>query len=90
MQEYIIKSNPKEAPIYPYARTEYYIELISGKFSGLHFSFGIIEIEGENITYDYNLLYIPESIVIENEIQTVISEILQDFIKRGYYEFDTK
>ena len=90
MQEYSINQNPKESPLYPYARTDYYIELIGGKFAGLHFSFSDIKATEENITFDYNLLYIPENVYLENEIEYVVGEVLQNLIERGYYEFDTK
>ena len=90
MQEYTIKSNPKESPIYPYSRTDYYIEIIAGDFLGLHFSFGEINIVDGKIEFDYNLLHIPENVSLNNEIEMIVGEVLQDFIERGYYEFNTK
>jgi len=97
---YIIKPNPKETPIYPFAQSNYYIELTEGKYAGVHFDFIDLDIinQGKDtkINFKYNLLHIPEHISIVTisgttiELENIISDVLQNIIERGYYELDTK
>ena len=90
-QNYIIKSNPKNNPVYPYARTEYYFEIIDGDFAGIHFSFGEIDITADKeIVFDYNLLYIPEQVILTQELKDLIGNILLEHIERGNYELNTE
>ena len=94
MQEYIIKQNPKDNPVYPYSHTSYYIELLNGEFKDMRFSFNDIKILEEDnvkkIKFDYNLLYIPEGKIVDEAIENVVGEVLQDIIQRGNYELDTE
>jgi len=88
---YIIKPNPKNNPVYPYARTDYYFEIVDGDFTGIHFSFGEIDITiNKEIVFDYNLLYIPEQVILTQELKELIGNILLEHIERGNYELDTK
>lgn len=86
MLNYAIKPNPKDVPIYPYANTDYYLEITEGKFTGLHFNFGEIEVvgKGENkkLYFDYNLLFIPEGISLSSEIEKTIADVLQHFLEQ--------
>lgn len=92
---YNIKPNPREKPVYPYSYTDHYIEIVDGKFKGVHFSLGTFRIIGDEedkkIIFDYNLLWLPDEMYIaEEELEKTIGEILQQLIELGHYEFNTK
>jgi hypothetical protein len=83
--KYIIKT-----PVYKYAKSYYYIDILEGKYTGLQFNFSKIEVVDTNVSFVYNLLRIPSDIEVNAELEQVVGDILNDIIERGYYEFDTK
>ena len=92
LPEFKIIPNPKEKPIFPYANANFYIEIIDGEFAEVCFCFETIKVINEVIYFDYNILWIPDEMEIEPELdfETIVGEILQDIIQRGNYELDTK
>ena len=68
----------------------HYIEFDSGPFDGLCFTFGKIEFMGEDeeghgkINFDYHLISIPETIILEenrDEIERHIGAVLQRILE---------
>jgi hypothetical protein len=90
LPKYEIKPNPSYSPIYKLSRPKHCIEILEGVFAGLIFSFDKIEIENENVSFNYNLLYIPDNIELDTQTEKFVGEILTDIIKRGSYELNTK
>ena len=88
--KYEIKPNPGYSPIYKLSRPKHCVEIVDGVFAGLIFSFDRIKIEEDSINFNYNLLYIPDNVELDTHTEKFVGEILNDIIKRGYYELDTK
>jgi len=90
MPNYVIQKNPAENPVYPDANADHFIELNEGEFTGVHFNFGKIEFMGEDedgngkINFDYNLLFLPEHIKLEeskNAIEEELGKVLQHILE---------
>ncbi len=83
--KYIIKT-----PVYQYAKSYYHIDVLDGRYEGLQFNFSKIEIindgEDKKLSFQYNLLSIPQEIEVDEELEQVVSDILQHIIERGYYD----
>lgn len=90
MRKFTVKPNPQEQPVYPHTKADHFIEVLEGPHAGLHFTFGQIEFLGEdadgngNISYDYDLLFIPEHIDLleqKDEVEETIGVVLQGILE---------
>lgn len=90
MPKYEVRSNKGDERPYPYTTSDHFLEIMEGLFVGLHFSFGQIEFAGEDengngkINFDYNLLYIPEHINLDEskpDVEQMIGTILQHVLE---------
>jgi len=92
MSNYKIHSNNKYSEI----ESDHFIEITEGGFEGVHFNFGKIEFVGEDeqgngkINYDYNLLYIPDTIILdmdrpllERELGNILQTILETLVPKN-------
>lgn len=77
---------------------DHYISLTEGELDGICFNFGKIEFVGEDeegfgkISFDYDLLFLPEHIILEDikdnleeEIGVVLKQVLED-MSTGEYD----
>jgi hypothetical protein len=93
MPKFAVRSNSQDEPIYESTTADHYIEITEGPFIGTHFAFGKVEFLGEdeegngNITFDYDLLFIPEHVNlledkqrIEEEISSVLQTVLETLV----------
>ena len=85
LPKYIVKT-----PVYQYAKSYYWIEVLEGKYEGLQFNFSKIEVVDEMLDFQYNLLSIPTNIEVDDELKQLIGEILIQIIERGQYELNPK
>lgn len=90
MPKFIVEANPKENPVYPNSKSDHFINIVSGPYEGTHFTFGKIEFLGEdeegngNISFDYDLLFIPETLDLleqKQDIESAIAAVLQDVLE---------
>ena len=91
MLQYKIHNNNRYTDVV----TDNFIEITSGGFEGVHFNFGKIEFTGDDeestsVKYDYNLLYIPENIIIdvdrpllERELGRILEDILEKMVPKN-------
>lgn len=92
MPQYKIHNNNRYTDVV----SDNFIEITSGGFEGVHFNFGKIEFVGSDeegstsIKYDYNLLYIPENIIIdvdkpllERELARILEDILEKMVPKN-------
>lgn len=88
MPKFEIRKNPEENPLYE--NKDHYIEIVEGRFTGVHFTFGQIEFLGEdeegngNISFDYDLLFVPEHVNLLEEKQSIeadVAIVLQDILE---------
>jgi len=86
MPNYKVHSNNKYSEI----NSDHFIEISEGPFIGTHFNFGQIEFAGEDgegngkINYDYNLLSIPETVILDMDrplLEREIGKILQSILE---------
>jgi len=94
MPKFIVESDKEK-----YEGKEFYLNLLEGPCQGMHFTLGKIEFLGEDeegygkITFDYDLLFLPEGItieehneLIEQNITDVLVQILEDMTTKDKNE----
>ena len=75
---------------------EFFIEVTDGEHAGVCFNLGKLEFLGEDedgsgrISFDYDLLFVPETIKLDGQVQEieqtigkVLQEILEDTVRKG-------
>jgi hypothetical protein len=67
--------------------TEFFLEIVEGKFQGIQFKFGAIEFAGEDengngkINFNYELLTVPEEIKLSENTHEDLHETLGDILQ---------
>lgn len=96
MYKYEIRKNPSESPVYPHTKIDHFIEIMEGPYEGVHFNFGPIQFMGEDeegngkINFDYNLLFLPENINLDEDrpgledmVGTTLQHVLETMVKNS-------
>lgn len=89
MPNYKIHVNSKYSDV----QSDNFLEIVDGAFVGVHFNFGKVEFGGEDelgngvVKFDYNLLHIPENIILEidkplleRELGSILQHILETMV----------
>lgn len=86
------KIEVRENTQYKENESTHYLEVVEGKFEGMHFTFGKIEFVGEDdqgngqIQFDYDLLNLPDPYKLEesrDEIEHIVGEVLRTILERN-------
>ena len=88
----MFKVEVRENTQYEDNSTTHYLEVVDGKYEGMHFTFGKIEFLGEDdegngkIEFDYTLLNLPEPYSLDeerDEIEEVVSQVLRYILEQN-------
>lgn len=86
------KVEVRENNQYPNDPASHYLEVVDGKWEGMHFTLGRVEFLGEQedgsgkIEFDYNLLAVPEPYTFEEnkqEIEHIVAQVLQKILENS-------
>ena len=93
MHNYLVKLNDR---FKDRTDAEFFIEVTDGEHAGVCFNLGKLEFLGEDedgsgrISFDYDLLFVPETIKLDGQVQEieqtigkVLQEILEDTVRKG-------